>query len=137
MPFPIQVIISWSLFKTKDFTKIKSGLLSLWFPFSSGFYLGVPISLSPSNTLGDRNSLKSHLLRKTVKWMMKLYNQSKIHALWTHYSHTSESIHKILSSFYRFSNQVVQKVISETIVDVANGYIKTNKNVIQIFTFKK
>lgn len=49
----------------------------------------------------------------------------------------SELIHKILSSFYRFWNQAVQKVNSETMVDAANEYIKTKKNFIQIFTFKK
>lgn len=53
------------------------------------------------------------------------------------YSHMSELIHKILSSFYRFWNQTVQMVNSETMVNVANEYFKTNKNFIQIFTFKK
>lgn len=47
-------------------------------------------------------------------------------------------VHKILGSFYRFWNQFAQKVSSETMVGVANEYIKTNfKNFIQIFTFKK
>lgn len=47
-------------------------------------------------------------------------------------------VHKILGSFYRFRNQFAQKVNSETMVGVANEYIKTNfKNFIQICTFKK
>lgn len=37
----------------------------------------------------------------------------------------SELIHKILSSFYRFWNQIVQMVNSETMVNVANEYFKT------------
>lgn len=127
MPFPIKVTIFWSLFKIKNFTKIKSRLLSFWFVFLKLLLWRSHFSFPLQHFRGQEVVKITYYVCKTMKWMMKLYNQSKIHALWTHYSHTSESIHKILSSFYRFSNQVVQKVNSETIVDVRSKWIYQNK----------
>lgn len=142
MPFPpIKVTIFWSL-KLKTSLKSSPCFFSFefYFPQVSTLTVLFPTPAFSDNTLEGRNSLKSHLLCKTMKWMMKLHNQSNIHALWkTHYSHMSgwQAGYTRFSSFYRFWNQFVQKVNSETKVGIANEYIKTNKNFIQIFTFKK
>lgn len=43
----------------------------------------------------------------------------------------------LLSSILHILKPTCSKMNSETMVDVANYYIKTKKNFIQVFTFKK